>query len=356
MTGATPGLGRRGERRRLSARAADSPDDPKTFVRLTRRAESPEFEIDADDARRRLRRGVISLAVLMAIVIGLLLAIPGLHGVARTVTHMHAGWLAIAVVLELLSCHAYVLAFLQVFDRAPIQFGALGARVALTEQAVGATISLGGAGSLAIGAWLLHERGVPPARIAERSAHPVPVDQRDQRDHAHARRHRPVHRGPAGTARGPVEHRPCRNRSGCVRAVPGAPALYRPARRRAGPGARSQRVGRDLDEHPHDREDPVLVRLAHDRGDRLPVVRHRRADRMLRGDRTGTAAGLHRACLSDRLHGEHRADPRQRWRARRQLRRHARPLRDQRHGRNCRDPGLPRDPSSRGSASCSLPC
>jgi hypothetical protein len=44
--------------------------------------------------------------------------IPGLHGVARTVTHMHAGWLAIAVVLELLSCHAYVLAFLQVFDRA----------------------------------------------------------------------------------------------------------------------------------------------------------------------------------------------------------------------------------------------
>jgi hypothetical protein len=40
------------------------------------------------------------------------------------------------------------------------------------------------------------------------------------------------------------------------------------------------------------------------------------------------------ACISDRLHSEHGADPRQRWRARRQLRRHARPLRDQRHGRN----------------------
>ncbi len=127
----------------------------------------PEFEIDASDARRRLRRGLISLAILMAVVIGLLLAIPGLHGVARTMTHMHARWLAIGIVLELLSCHAYVLAFLQVFDRAPLQFGA---RVALTEQAVGATVSLGGAGSLAVGAWLLHERGVPPARIAERSA------------------------------------------------------------------------------------------------------------------------------------------------------------------------------------------
>jgi hypothetical protein len=167
MAGATPGLGRRGEHRRRSARAADRPDAPKTFVSAPRRTELSEFEIDASDARRHLRRGLISLAILVAVVIGLLLAIPGLHGVARTMTHMHAGWLAIGIVLELLSCHAYVLAFLQVFDRAPFQFGA---RVALTEQAVGATVSLGGAGSLAVGAWLLHERGVPPARIAERSA------------------------------------------------------------------------------------------------------------------------------------------------------------------------------------------
>jgi uncharacterized membrane protein YbhN (UPF0104 family) len=42
--------------------------------------------------------------------------------------------------------------------------------VALTELAFGAAVSLGGAGSIAVGAWMLIERGGPPARIAERSA------------------------------------------------------------------------------------------------------------------------------------------------------------------------------------------
>ena len=73
----------------------------------------------------------------------------------------------VAVDLEILSCLGYVLAFLQVFDRAPVRFGA---RVALSELAFGAAVSLGGAGSVAVGAWLLVERGGEPTRIAERSA------------------------------------------------------------------------------------------------------------------------------------------------------------------------------------------
>jgi uncharacterized membrane protein YbhN (UPF0104 family) len=73
----------------------------------------------------------------------------------------------VAVVLEILSCLGYVLAFLQVFDRAPIRFGA---RVALSELAFGAAVSLGGAGSAAIGALLLVERGGPPGRVAQLSA------------------------------------------------------------------------------------------------------------------------------------------------------------------------------------------
>jgi uncharacterized membrane protein YbhN (UPF0104 family) len=73
----------------------------------------------------------------------------------------------LAIVLEVLSCLSYVLAFLQVFDRAPIRFGA---RVALSELAFGAAVSVGGAGSVAVGAWLLVERGRDPKRVAERSA------------------------------------------------------------------------------------------------------------------------------------------------------------------------------------------
>lgn len=137
-------------------------------------AEPDEVAVDAAvlerraaDSTRRLRSGLISLAVLVALVVGLLLAVPGLHGVGRTVAHMRTGWLLIAVLLEVLSCLGYVLAFLQVFDRAPLRFGA---RVALSELAFGAAVSLGGAGSVALGGWLLVERGGSVARVAERSA------------------------------------------------------------------------------------------------------------------------------------------------------------------------------------------
>ena len=124
-------------------------------------------ERQAAEASRNLRNGLISLVVLILVVACLVLAVPGLHGVAVVITHMPVGLIAAAIGFEILSCLGYVVAFLQVFERAPIRWGA---RVALTELAFGTAVSLGGAGSLAVGAWLLRERGVPPARIAERSA------------------------------------------------------------------------------------------------------------------------------------------------------------------------------------------
>jgi uncharacterized membrane protein YbhN (UPF0104 family) len=122
--------------------------------------------LDSVTASRKLRNGLISLGLLVALVAALLLAIPGLHGVAHDVTHMGALWLGLAVLLEILSCGSYVIAFLQVFDRAPIRFGA---RVALSELAFGSAVSLGGVGGAAVGAWLLVDRGATPKRVAERS-------------------------------------------------------------------------------------------------------------------------------------------------------------------------------------------
>src|ERR1035438_3275456 len=124
-------------------------------------------EVDADTASRTLRRGLISLVLLVVLVTALLLAVPGLNGVADDVRDMRLGWIAFAVGLEILSCLGYVLAFLQVFDRAPLRFGA---RVALSELAFGSAVSLGGAGSIAVGAWLLVERGGEPTQVAQRSA------------------------------------------------------------------------------------------------------------------------------------------------------------------------------------------
>ena len=137
-------------------------EDADHFGQLT-----PADEVQAAAAGRNLRNGLISLVVLVVILVFLGLAVPGLHGVATTITNMPAGLIAAAIGFEILSCVSYIVAFLQVFERAPIRWGA---RVALTELAFGTAVSLGGAGSLAIGAWLLRERGVPAARIAERSA------------------------------------------------------------------------------------------------------------------------------------------------------------------------------------------
>ena len=124
-------------------------------------------QVDASKARRSLRNGFITLVLAGALVVGLLLAVPGLKGVATTVSNMKAQWVVVAIVLEVLSCACYIVAFLQVFERAPMRVGSY---VALSEEAFGAAVSLGGVGSLAVGAWLMVERGAPPGRIAERSA------------------------------------------------------------------------------------------------------------------------------------------------------------------------------------------
>jgi uncharacterized membrane protein YbhN (UPF0104 family) len=126
-----------------------------------------DVPVSAADQAHRLRNGIISLAVLVVLVAGLLLAVPGLHGVASALGRFNAGTVALAVVLEVLSCVGYVLTFMLVFDRAPLLFAA---RLAWAEMAFGAAVALGGAGNVAIGAWVLKQRGATTARIADRSA------------------------------------------------------------------------------------------------------------------------------------------------------------------------------------------
>jgi uncharacterized membrane protein YbhN (UPF0104 family) len=145
----------------------DSPEHTRGEDRPFEPPSPEELAHEEEQAGHNLWRGLISLGILIALVVGLLLAVPGLHGVSKAVRDMDPSWLLLAVLLEILSCVGYILAFLQVFDRAPIRFGA---RVALSELAFGAAVSLGGAGSAAVGALLLVERGGPPGRVAELSA------------------------------------------------------------------------------------------------------------------------------------------------------------------------------------------
>src|SRR4051794_11611311 len=114
--------------------------------------------IAADVARttRRFRRRVISLGLLTVLVGGLALSLPGLADVGDRLADVDPGWVVLAVALEILSGLSFIVVFRLVFPHVPAR---LGRRVAWSEQAFGALLPAGGAGGLAIGAWILQAAG-----------------------------------------------------------------------------------------------------------------------------------------------------------------------------------------------------
>ena len=115
---------------------------------------------------RRLLGGVVLLAVFCVLVAGLLLAVPGLRSAADRISDAKPGWVAVAVLLELLSCAGYVVLFRLVFR--PLERG-LSARLSLAELAVNSVVSLSGVAGIALGAFVLRGRGFSAERIARRS-------------------------------------------------------------------------------------------------------------------------------------------------------------------------------------------
>jgi uncharacterized membrane protein YbhN (UPF0104 family) len=118
------------------------------------------------DQSRTLRNSVISLGVFFAIVIGLLLGVPGLRSAGERITDANPAWVVAGVLLEILSCLGYVVLF-------ELVFGMLGrrltSRLSLAELAVNSVVSVSGLAGIALGAWVLRSEGVSTARIAKRS-------------------------------------------------------------------------------------------------------------------------------------------------------------------------------------------
>src|SRR4051795_10133631 len=63
----------------------------------------------------RVRRSLVALAAVAIIVIAVLALVPGLASVRDAFRGAEPGWIALGVVLELLSCASYVLVFRAVF-------------------------------------------------------------------------------------------------------------------------------------------------------------------------------------------------------------------------------------------------
>jgi len=119
-----------------------------------------------DGYARRLRNSLLGLVVLVAAVGGLIAGLPGLGAINGEVSHASPGWLLAAVGFEYLSCIGYVLTVMLAFPRGRARPTA---RLAWSELAANSVLPAGGLGGLGLGAWILTRKGVPTARIAERS-------------------------------------------------------------------------------------------------------------------------------------------------------------------------------------------
>jgi len=118
------------------------------------------------DQSRTLRNSLISLAIFFAIVVALLLGVPGLRTAGELITDAKPGLVVAGVSLEVLSCLGYVVLFGLVFGRLGRR---LSSRLSLAELAVNSVVSVSGLAGIALGAWVLRSKGVSVERIAKRS-------------------------------------------------------------------------------------------------------------------------------------------------------------------------------------------
>jgi uncharacterized membrane protein YbhN (UPF0104 family) len=125
----------------------------------------PSADRGMSSQSRRLRNGLISLAVFFALIVALLLAVPGLRSAGERITDANRAWVAAGIGLELLSCAGYVVLFELVFEMER----RFSRRLSLSELAVNSVVSVSGIGGIALGAWVLRTKGMAVERIARRS-------------------------------------------------------------------------------------------------------------------------------------------------------------------------------------------
>jgi uncharacterized membrane protein YbhN (UPF0104 family) len=125
------------------------------------------IELPREFEPRRLLRRTLQLAAVLALVGLVVVLAPGLGEVRDKLAGARPGWIALAVAFEALSGVSYVLMFRPIFcEHMPWRTSW---EISWSELAMGSLVPASGAGGLALGAWILHEGGMPAERIARRS-------------------------------------------------------------------------------------------------------------------------------------------------------------------------------------------
>ena len=115
----------------------------------------------------RLRRSLAILAAIVLVVVAAIVLVPGLGSLRDRFMGAQPGWLAFAALLQLGSCASYVVVFRAVFCRR--MSWRTSSEIGLSELAANSVFSIGGAGGLALGAWILRRGGLAADFIARRT-------------------------------------------------------------------------------------------------------------------------------------------------------------------------------------------
>ena len=116
---------------------------------------------------RHLLVRVAEIALVIAVVVIAISALPGLDEVRRRLQDTEPGWIVALALAEAASCVGYLLVFRATF--CPRMPWGLSYDIAMAEQAANSLLPAGGAGGLALGAWALHQAGMPTGHIARRT-------------------------------------------------------------------------------------------------------------------------------------------------------------------------------------------
>jgi putative heme transporter len=151
------------EQTRLNAASAE----PSALDEETRAAEE-----EMPNVHVTRRRAVGFALFILAGVAFLYFVLPNLAGVGKAVHHIEHGdkwWIAIGVVLELLSFGGYIVLFRTVFVREPSRIGwPESYQITMAGLAATRLFAAGGVGGVALTAWALRRSGMEPRLVASR--------------------------------------------------------------------------------------------------------------------------------------------------------------------------------------------
>jgi uncharacterized protein (TIRG00374 family) len=127
-----------------------------------------DLQVPEQLSRRKVRKQLLFLSGVVVVVVAVVTLLPGLNGLRARLSHANPMWLVLGAGLKVFSGLGYVAIFRMVFCRR--MSWRVSYQIGMSEMGANALLPTGGAGGLALGAWVLRRGGMPTAEIAWRTA------------------------------------------------------------------------------------------------------------------------------------------------------------------------------------------